>query len=1842
MALTQEQIERRIELLLTDPVQLLANAERDALRRCAVPRWFDRALYDAVLAAGSVDAGLAFDDVCAHSHVTALPGERARFAVREPYRSRLFRDWWEDDASPHAAASAGADPVAPPHTSAPSPFDGPTPPALLDLSGRLAAWFAADAHADALERLYHLVLVDRVAAADLFARLIDDAVARFDLPACHAILRSMDDRQTVLGQSLAAVLMDKRHTVTSRALWAREHYETITYYEREQTRPWLDDLVAGRCGDDAGGPCWLLHIFAGGGLGKTMFIRATIARGCVPQGIPCARIDFDFVPHLAVVAREPWRLLLGIAEQLNPQWPARPFDELLSEYSAFVAQAGARPIPLARDVRAVDADADRQVLAGRVLERFSRIVAEIGAPGGSTANAVVLIFDTFENLRTRGIDPEPLFQLLHDLHARVPRVRFILAGRFDLTEAGSGGDPAAGRVDAASPPTPFARRFAGVHRKAQLLGFTIEEARQYLAAHRNLAEDARLGAIVTKACGKSGATPPRANPFVLALLADIVRATPSLTAAEIEAYPDANLAYLIERVVERIEDRLLRWLLRYGVVPRQLTLDYVRQVMLPHLAQVQAAGRVDEDDVSRDGLPPAVLARQPWAVDTAAGAAVDVDALWRELYTYTSHYSWVASVPGVNDTVAFHPDVVDAMRRLIEPKAIYPRLVADSIRYFTSLRDAAASAERARWVREIVYHRYRLDPADADAACLAELGAIGANAPDVRDLADAILTEVVPPDRVSPAVRARASYVLAYDRLSDPRLLGDDERLRVEGWLKTIEVPPDVRGPAVDPARLAFLRGRLALGDGDTAAAAEACAAGLDHPADVVNEVDLRTLHADTLAAQRDFDAAIDERRKACDLAGKAPDAPTRRRCVDLALALGAALAGRDRLEEAADAFESAWREAERRRTEPGSGIATAARALLGLVDANVRMGRERRAVALGEERLGELRAWGAGAGASGLSGAGVVAHVEAEIRLADGQPDRAAQALAAALGPTAVASAASPTPAGGAGIGPGSIAWVDLEARVAAAMLDIGAAVRRLESLAEVAPRPGEIGGAHHLIRCANLHATHTGDWREARRYLDHAAAVIQPDLDPDATIRWAMVDARVGSHVSPSPSIAAACERLRAAGFTESVLQQATGMLRAEAAVAAAALAGPTPDIVVRLNQALGAVRPPPARLRMVEGLALRPRNSGVAAGEPASANDASERVAWLHGARRDDALDPGLVAARRAAGLAWVGDPASAQVEATEAVEVAKASGKLARLRCALRLHDAVGWGASQLAGLSLPNASDADRAAMPGVCGMLSLEHAERLWAASGPVDASGDAGPLPSAAGSADPNAMNQPTLVDRTARLIADATTLLGTSQPAWSARIAGLNARLAWARGDEQAAETEFERGTGLFEHVGDSVEVLLLHAWWQQRQQAHRSPFPEVTKGVPVPRIPSTGPATDPQPPPPAALEPRHQTLSVVLSTDPEGAVEGRYTTHAGETTRRWPEADSLFQREPGQSVGDGFIRAASHDWAALAHILGGIAGIALEVGAPGAASAPEHTRLALSVDPDLAWVPWELARPVGDRPPVTLDPGFAVHRRPAGGIPSRPADRLDRPRVLVVRPGSDVERATARGIEQAAGISLSRLYRMAGVEVDEVIEPDLRSLQIRLLGGIRPTVLHVAGGLTDRLRGRPALKLGGGRPYSEHTRQYKVERDGDSTMLTTTDLAMLIKEASSLALVVLDADTPPTVSERLHKLCLRNAFLAEVVDISGIPAAIGIGLGESDAQHAMANALAGAVAEGGTSVEIMTALRRPAPRQPVDPFTGRIVGWEAPSMLAPILPYAAAAMWTSAPDAPIIPRA
>ena len=378
---------------LEDPLLILPDEEKHLLRRCALPRTFDRRLYAEVLTK-DVDVALSFDELVKHQFIETLPGIGNHVQVKDTFRQNLFNSWW-------ASGTPDMDEL---------------PERLQQVSNLLAHYF--EEQNNPTEKLYHLILADGQVAEDFLHKYFDEAERQYNLSQCHEILRVLDERENFLGERLIRAKAALNSRYRARAQWANEYFETRVYLERNQTRGLFDQLLLGD-------PFWILQLYANGGMGKTMYLRAVIANECVQRSIPVARIDFDHVLRIGEAMSQPWRLLLSIAQQLDQQLDRHPFRELLRDHANDIIQTdffSGWKEPLDNEVSRTSNQQD-------IVDRFSSALFDIVSD-----QQLVLIFDTLENLRHRQIALKALFNLLLEVKAELPNLRLIFSGRFDLAE----------------------------------------------------------------------------------------------------------------------------------------------------------------------------------------------------------------------------------------------------------------------------------------------------------------------------------------------------------------------------------------------------------------------------------------------------------------------------------------------------------------------------------------------------------------------------------------------------------------------------------------------------------------------------------------------------------------------------------------------------------------------------------------------------------------------------------------------------------------------------------------------------------------------------------------------------------------------------------------------------------------------------------------------------------------------------------------------------------------------------------------------------------------------------------------------------------------------------------------------------------------------------------------------------------------------------------------------------------------------------------------------------------------------------------------------------------------
>jgi cellulose synthase operon protein C len=312
---------------------------------------------------------------------------------------------------------------------------------------------------------------------------------------------------------------------------------------------------------DRSRPPLLLH--GPGGSGKsTVIARFLLDHMSVDQPrVVLAHIDFD---RPRFDAEEPLTLLGEALRQLSVQAPnvGESARELRHRILARLSRKEIEPSTTALDApRSVVGFGDRE----HYIEEFGRLLAE--ALGEE--RLLVMVLDTLEEVQYRGQDYiEELWYFLGQLHAAVPALRVIAAGRTPLRDV-TAGSMLLGDLDEAS-----GRAF--LHARLDGLGVDPREI---------------IDAIVERiGC----------NPLTLKLAADVVReAGPEALGDALgkrqvrrRAETEAMQGVLYRRILDHIHDSPIKDLALPGLALRQVTPDVIRHVLSP-ACSLEVDGDVD-------------------------------------------------------------------------------------------------------------------------------------------------------------------------------------------------------------------------------------------------------------------------------------------------------------------------------------------------------------------------------------------------------------------------------------------------------------------------------------------------------------------------------------------------------------------------------------------------------------------------------------------------------------------------------------------------------------------------------------------------------------------------------------------------------------------------------------------------------------------------------------------------------------------------------------------------------------------------------------------------------------------------------------------------------------------------------------------------------------------------------------------------------------------------------------------------------------------------------------------------------------------------------------------------
>jgi len=534
-----------------------------------------------------------------------------------------------------------------------------------------------------------------------FNALFDEADKVFDLATCHMLVQMLQELDSFQADTRTAELkllndLQRRRCdelipyMTARGRFIEEFAKSASFLTRDTLWKKTGEFLKAPADSASAVPTspggeWMLPIYGRGGSGKTIFLQWLVARYAVPQRIPIAKVDFDDI-NIAKLGKHPALVLLRFAEQLDRQMPYSPFPSLLQSYGKYASVL----LPSARIPKGLSVDGlERELEATPAIQTDLSALFETALWGKS----VVLILDTVE---------EGVLHFPDALQAAIEKIRtfresmpveqrafkLILSGRYNLAERGflNPGDPEAYEV------TPF----------------LDSEAEKYLLESRHLDRPDLVPSIIRKA---------RGNPFILSLIADLVIARGIRNSDEVEALRP-EFAYLIQRVIDRIPESQfgVRWVVRYGVVPRRLTQQFLESVMLPIL----------RDELAGAGMHDTLRHVE----EKFQRGKIEESTLWTQLREYAAPNGWLRAT---GEDVRFQPEVVKPMRALLAKEGVYEILHRQAEKWFREQAEDEHTPPDlwASLKAEELYHACWVRAQDLRKAALAKLLFL-MNAPALR------------------------------------------------------------------------------------------------------------------------------------------------------------------------------------------------------------------------------------------------------------------------------------------------------------------------------------------------------------------------------------------------------------------------------------------------------------------------------------------------------------------------------------------------------------------------------------------------------------------------------------------------------------------------------------------------------------------------------------------------------------------------------------------------------------------------------------------------------------------------------------------------------------------------------------------------------------------------------------------------------------------------------------------------------------------------------------------------------------------------------------------------------
>jgi hypothetical protein len=714
-----ESVKQRLRALQAAPIQ-----HADTLvHRLSLLRTFTEPLFAA--AAAGLQPEPAFSEFVEIPDVAPVLSYPGRFAISEKTRRERLDRWMND----RAAAS--------------------------DLARRYLGVLDPTDPVERLDRLQTEFLADQTTARASLRDAFEQADAANDIPGCSALVQIAAPVIRLFGDQDSSQLLDElRSRSESRNLFFTEFYQTSRYFPRS-----IDDELRGfvHRSDDP----WIFHLYATGGMGKTTVLRRLISHDWIigQRHIPCAWLDFDYL-EVATVVQHPALLGLAMAVQWNEQLEQRVFGGYLTPSFQPLASLlfRTRTDAAAGSVssESLNERARNQYRAGlsnpmrcgmlagavppRTLEERTQRLSQTPVlrsywndklPDAIASmpvdRPIVLVLDTLEDASLQhGQQLLDTLRLIASLRSDAMKLaksrgqapvnlRLILSGRH--------------RLGVEHVPE-FRTEFAGQYEDRPLRGLAPTEARDFLDQEIDQQKHVQhRGALIDAMVSKS-----EGIPFNLSLFAEWANEDTSIDATVVAQSEDVSTVMLIERIVKRIPYQPLRWIVRYGVVPRTLSLAYLRDVMRePLLEALNGQALATGLDTPESGVEQDVWTLEP-------GFVFDPVMLWTEkVRPYASERNWM--MPGEHsEEVTFRSDILQPMRRLLRTQRIFERLHVRSRDWF-----AGQSNDPALWSTAIVdqvYHEVQLGtiPGNPRPDLMQRLRAV-LDAPKLRD--DAALRAAV-------------------------------------------------------------------------------------------------------------------------------------------------------------------------------------------------------------------------------------------------------------------------------------------------------------------------------------------------------------------------------------------------------------------------------------------------------------------------------------------------------------------------------------------------------------------------------------------------------------------------------------------------------------------------------------------------------------------------------------------------------------------------------------------------------------------------------------------------------------------------------------------------------------------------------------------------------------------------------------------------------------------------------------------------------------------------------------------------------------------------------------------